>query len=112
MRQSNRSRLPAVLITAIVSGMLVLGQPRQAYAYGEVLLLMAPIIVTYLTVMPIVCTPVAAVKASDYPGGFSGAFKDCFALKLNDQQTSSTVNNPADKPAEAESDEIKDRFKD
>ncbi|MFQ6006489.1 MAG: hypothetical protein ACE5OQ_13415 [Woeseia sp.] len=115
MIHSRPSRLRVLLVTLIVSAALVLAQARQANASGAAgvaLMIAFPLIVTYFTVVPIVCTPIAAVKASGYPGGFSGAFKDCFYFELKGQQLSSTENNPSDKPTEAEKEGMEDRSND
>ena len=45
------------------------------------------VVATYATVTGVACTPIAAAKASDYPGGFSGAFGDCFSYDLKSDQT-------------------------
>ena len=108
MRRTHRSQLRVVLVTAIVSGMLILAQPRQADAYLQVI----PVFLAYFTVMAPVCTPVAAVKASDYPGGFSGAFKDCMSLNLKERHPLLTEGNQSSGSTEAEVVESKDRFDD
>jgi hypothetical protein len=94
---SNLWRLRVLLVTLIVSAALVLAQPRRADAYIQAF----PLVLAYWTVMGVVCTPIAAIKASDYPGDFSGALEDCIYLKLEDQQPSSTEINPSHKPTEA-----------
>ena len=109
MRFIRRLKLRVFLVTLIVSAMLVLGQARRADAQGEAavvyVFLAATLAATYITVktvMGVVCTPIAAIMASDYPEGFSGAFGDCFAFELNSDQTAPTGenNDASDKPAE------------
>jgi len=106
MKVVHPSKFKVVLITLILSAVLVFVQARQADAQAEVLIggALAALVATYFTVMGVVCTPVAAVKASDYPGGFSTAFGDCFSLERSMEQTApeGENNDASDKPAEEE----------
>ena len=106
MKVVHPSKFKVVLITLILSAVLVFVQARQADAQGEVALviIVGGLVATYVTVMGAVCTPVAAVKASDYPGGFSAAFGDCFSLERSMEQTApeGEHNDASDKPAEKE----------
>jgi len=104
MIHSRPSRLRVLLVTLIVSAALVLVQARRAdanpgYGAAGLVLLVAAAVTTYVTVMGSVCTPVAAAKASDYPGGFSTAFKDCFTLEMI--QSAPGEDNEFDRPPEA-----------
>ncbi len=105
MIHSRPSRLRVLLVTLIVSAALVLVQARRAdanpgYGAAGLVLLVAAAVTTYATVMGVACTPVAAAKASDYPGGFSTAFKDCFTLEMI--QSAPGEDNESDRPPEAE----------
>ncbi len=105
MKVVHPSKFKVVLITLILSAVLVFVQARQADAQGEAyIFIVGALVATYVTVMGVVCTPVAAVKASDYPGGFSAAFGDCFSLERSMEQTApeGENNDTSDKPAEKE----------
>ena len=85
MIHSQQSKSKVLLIALAVSTALLMGTPRRANAYsGEAGLafLFVAAVATYATVMGTVCAPVAAAKSSDYEGGFSRAYKDCFNLEL------------------------------
>ncbi len=68
------------------------------------ILLVAAAVTTYVTVIGVACTPIAAAKGSDYPGGFSGAFGDCFSFDLKSDQTAPAgeKDDASDLLAEAE----------
>ncbi len=105
MKVGHPSKLRVLVIALIFSAVIVLGQTKRADAnpgagYAGLVLLVAAAVTTYATVMGTVCTPVAAAKASDYPGGFSEAFKDCFSLDMI--RSASGENKESDKPTEAE----------
>ncbi len=102
---SRPSKLRVLVIALIFSAVMVLGQTKRADAnpgagYAGLVLLVAAAVTTYATVMGVACTPVAAAKASDYPGGFSTAFKDCFTLEMI--QSAPGEDNESDRPPEAE----------
>ena len=108
MKVVHHSKFKVVLITLILSAVLVFVQARQADAQGQgevaLVIIVGGLVATYVTVMGVVCTPVAAVKASDYPGGFSAAFGDCFSLERSMEQTApeGENNDASNKPAEEE----------
>jgi len=104
MKVVHPSKFKVVLITLILSAVLVFVQARQADAQAAEVFIVGALVATYVTVMGVVCTPVAAVKASDYPGGFSAAFGDCFSLERSMEQTApeGENNDTSDKPAEKE----------
>ena len=105
MKVVHPSKFKVVLITLILSTVLVFVQARQADAQGEAyIFIVGALVTTYVTVMGVVCTPVAAVKASDYPGGFSAEFGDCFFPERSMEQTApkGENNDASDKPAEKE----------
>ena len=98
MKVGHPPKLRVLLIALIFSAVMVLGQTKRAdanYAGGEagLVFLVVAALVTYATVMGVACTPIAAAKASDYPGGFSGAFGDCFTFKLKSDQTAPAEEN-------------------
>ena len=84
MDSSHPSRGLVFFSALLLSGALFLAKPAPAAAqnagaaYAGVVVIVAAVVVTYAAVMTVVCTPVAAFKASDNPRGFSGAFADCF----------------------------------
>lgn len=107
MKVNHGSRLRVLLVALVISTALILAPARQASADGldglvPVALIAVGLIITYATVMGIVCTPVAAVKASDYPEGFSGAFGDCFSLEMKETAPAAERDGTSDKPAEEE----------
>ncbi len=119
MKVGYPSRLRVLLIALIFSTVMILGQTKRAEAFnhglGEagLVFLAVAAVATYVTVMGVACTPIATAKASDYPGGFSGAFGDCFTFELKSDQTvvlpgleesllpHEVPNDASDKPAEA-----------
>ena len=81
------SKFRIALITVIFSAALVLGQARRADAYAsDPLVLLVFLGAIYASIMGVACTPIAAAKASHYPEGFSGAFKDCFWLEDDEDE--------------------------
>ena len=84
MDSSHPSRGLVFFSGLLLSGALFLAKSEPAAAQpaippeAAVVLIAVPIVVTYAAVMTVVCTPVAAFKASDNPRGFGGAFADCF----------------------------------
>ncbi len=96
MKVGHPSKLRVLLITLIFGSVMLLAQAKRADAYAG----LGFLLFTYFTVVGTVCTPVAAAKASDYPGGFSEAFKDCISLEM--KQTYPAKDREADKPTEAE----------
>ena len=96
MKVGRPSKLRVLVITLLFSSVMVLGQSKRADAYGgggEAIIILAALgalvaaLATIATVTGVACTPIAAAKASDYPGGFSGAFGDCFSFDLKSDQT-------------------------
>lgn len=87
MHFNRQSKWKVLLIALIFGGALMLGQAEKAHAHGEgavvigAIAVIGAILATYATVMTTVCIPVAAIKASDHPGGLGGAFGDCFFLR-------------------------------
>ena len=86
MKVGRPSKLRVLVITLLFSSVMVLGQTKRADAATEDPLLFI-LLLAYVTVMGVACTPIAAAKDSDYPGGFSGAFGDCFSFELKSDQT-------------------------
>ncbi len=95
MKVGRPSKLRVLVITLLFSSVMVLGQTKRADAYvdGGAFIMLAALgalvaaLATIATVTGVACTPIAAAKASDYPGGFSGAFGDCFSYDLKSDQT-------------------------
>ena len=143
MQLCQRSLFRVFLITAIISTMLLLGQPRQLNAEhdptdrselnwfhpsaqrsktGEFIyslgvgLIGTPVMAFLLlggtagmVVVGTVCLSIAAINASDYPGGFADAIKDCPPFELKEQPPRLTEINQTDRPPDEERDEIKIR---
>ena len=89
MKTNRPSRLKVLLTAVVVSGALVFGGARESYAFVDpitayvavVVIAAATVVVVagaYVAAKATVCTPVAAVKASDHAAGFGGAFKECW----------------------------------
>ncbi len=106
MKVVHPSKFKVLVIALNFGSVMVLAQARQAYAY-DVFLLAAALAVTYATVMGVACTPIAASKASDYPGGFSGAFGDCFWLEM-EQTAPAEEKDDAPKTEEEEESPYRD----
>ncbi len=107
MKVGRPSKLRVLVITLLFSSVMVLGQTKRADANAEDSFLVIPVlagVITYVTVMGVACTPIAAAKGSDYPGGFSGAFGDCFTNSLKGDQTAPAgkKDDASDLHAEAE----------
>ena len=109
------------LITGIFSAALVLGQAKRAgsgqggydggpaaYQHGVFLpvgnmaILVVFLAATFASIMGVACTPIAAAKASQYPGGFSGASKDLFLLEMNQATPADEKDDASNKPTEEE----------
>ncbi len=103
MKVGRPSKLRVLVITLLFSSVMVLGQTKRADAATEDPLLVI-LLLAYVTVMGVACTPIAAAKDSDYPGGFSGAFGDCFSLDRSMKQTAPVGenNDASDQVAEEE----------
>jgi hypothetical protein len=97
MKTHRPSKLKALSIALAVSGALVFGGAGRAHAfvdpitvYAATMLGVIAIVGTYVAAKATVCTPVAAVKASDHAAGFGGAFKDCWDWSPISTQPAST----------------------
>ena len=118
MKTGYPSKVKALLMVLIFSSVMVLGQAKRADADagGGVALGAIAIFVTavgtYATVMGVACTPIAAVKASDHPGGFSGAFGDCFGFGFNSETATAAANNDTPDTPDEEEDNGRDRYDD
>ena len=87
--------LRVLLVTLFLSLYLCMAPPpAKAQAGGEGAAVAAVIFIVgaYVATMATICTPVAAIRASDHPRGFGGAFGECFDV----------TNWFASKPAQAE----------
>ncbi len=97
MKVGRPSKLRVLVITLLFSSVMVLGQTKRADAsdarlvgflfVGAAIAALVAVAATIVTVKGVACTPIAAAKGSDYPGGFSGAFGDCFSFDLKSDQT-------------------------
>lgn len=96
MKTHRKARLRIVVIALMALVIFPLATVGRAHAYGQGALGAGVIMVwaTYLTAKTLVCTPVAAFKASEAEGSFATAFKSCW----NWQSESSTAESstPAD----------------
>ncbi len=110
MKVGHPSRIRVLLVTLIVSTVMVLGQTKRADAYMPgletvvVAYTVVAVVAAVALVIGVACTAIAVAKASEYPEGFSGAFRDCFNFELNSDQTAPAGenNDASDKPAEEE----------
>ncbi len=109
MKIGHPSKLRVLVIALIFGSVMVLAQYKPAHAYsnagfGGIVLLAVAAVVTYATVKGVACTPIAAAKGDDYPGGFSAAFGDCFSNVRSMKQTATAGenNDASDKRTEAE----------
>ncbi|OGQ80785.1 MAG: hypothetical protein A3F90_12910 [Deltaproteobacteria bacterium RIFCSPLOWO2_12_FULL_60_19] len=106
MKTNRPSRLKVLLTAVVVSGALVFGGAGRAHAfvdpitiYAATMLGVIAIAGTYVAAKATVCTPVAAVKASDHAAGFGGAFKDCWDWSPISKQPGSAGTGGSEQPA-------------
>ena len=107
MKINRPSKSKALLIGLVFTGALVLGQAGKAHAFIDpfsagVVIAAATVVAlaaTYVAAKVTVCTPVAAVKASDHAAGFGGAFKDCWDWSPISKQPDSTGSGASEKSA-------------
>lgn len=112
MKTNRPSKLKVLLTAVAVSGTLVFGGARESYAFVDpitasvavVVIAAATVVVvagTYVAAKATVCTPVAAVNASDHAAGFGGAFKDCWDWSPISNQAGSAETAGAERSARA-----------
>lgn len=92
MKTNHHAKFKLILAGSILT-LTVLAQAEKAHAHPGIL---AVVYVTYLTGKVIVCTPVAAVTASEHTEGFGGAFEDCWNLRTSTGPTSRETEEAAD----------------
>ena len=81
--------LRVLLITLFLSLYLCIApRPARAQPSGEGAAVLAVVFIVgvYVATMTTICTPVAAIKASNHSGGFGGAFGDCFNWRFSSPQ--------------------------
>ena len=110
MKINRPSKSKTLLIGLAFSGALVLGQAEKAHAFVDpITATVAAYVIAYATVVVVagtyvaakatVCTPVAAVKASDHASGFGGAFKDCWDWSPFSKQSAPAESVASEKSA-------------
>ena len=101
MKTNRHLKLKAIAIGLALSITLAPAFARRAHAYrggGEALIALTIVAgwITYVTAKALVCTPVAAARASKNENGFGGAYKDCWngnsnsSVTANDDTSSAT----------------------
>ena len=96
MQMNRPSKWKVLLVALVFSGAFVLAEARKAHAFVDPLtayvtvyavgfVAIVAVVATFAAVKTTVCTPVAAIKASDHPEGFGGAFKDCWDWSRDSQ---------------------------
>ena len=90
MKPNRQLKLRAIALGLALSITLAPAFARRAHATdgsGGIVLLIIAGALTYITAKALVCTPIAAARASKNENGFGGAYKDCWNGNANSSVT-------------------------